>query len=101
MFWCVVILAICCIGLLIAPAYFSDEQQFYYAPDRVESYTVGDFDRLQIRKIYWRSITDDPAHISTKDFELNGWNYHMVEMDKEELDGQITYTVIFNGIKIQ
>ena len=81
--------------------YYNREQQFHYTPDQVESYTVGDFDQMQIRKIYQLSSTDDPAYISTRDFELNGWSYHMVEMDKEEQDGQITYTVIFNGTKIR
>lgn len=94
-------LIICCIGFFIATSCCEDEQQSYYVPDRIESYTAGDFDQLQIWKIYQLSSTDDPAHISTRDFELNGWTYHMLEMDKEELDGQITYTVIFNGIKTQ
>ena len=100
-FWCVAIFALCCCALLTTLSCSNDEQRFYYSPDQVESYTTGDFDQLQIWKIYRLSVTDDPAHISTSDFELNGWRYHMLEMDKDELDGRIAYTIIFNGTKIR
>ena len=100
-FWCVAIFALCCCALLTTLSCSNDEQRFYYSPDQVESYTAGDFDQLQIWKIYRLSVTDDPAHISTSDFELNGWRYHMLEMDKDELDGRIAYTIIFNGTKIR
>ena len=100
-FWCVAIFALCCCALLTTLSCSNDEQRFYSSPDQVVSYTAGDFDQLQIWKIYRLSVTDDPAHISTSDFELNGWRYHMLEMDKDELDGRIAYTIIFNGTKIR
>lgn len=99
MLWCVAALVTCCLGIMLAPSFLTDKPRFYYSPDYEESYTVGDFDQPQIRKIYRLGSTDDPSHIPTNDFELNGWNYHMLEMDKEEAGGQITYTVIFNGTK--
>ncbi len=100
-FWCVAIFALCCCALLTTLSCSNDEQRFYYSPDQVESYTAGDFDQLQIWKIYRLSVTDDPAHISTSDFELNGWRYHMLEMDKDELDGRIAYTIIKKKKKIR
>ncbi len=100
-FGCVAILILCCFALSTTLSGSNDEHQFYYSHDQVESYTTGDFDQLKIWKIYRLSVTDDPAHISTSDFESNGWRYHMLEMDKSELDGQVIYTVIFNGTKIR
>ena len=82
-FGCVAILILCCFALSTTLSGSNDEHQFYYSHDQVESYTT------------------DPAHISTSDFESNGWRYHMLEMDKSELDGQVIYTVIFNGTKIR
>lgn len=84
---------------MLAPSFLADKPRLYYSPDHEESYTFGDFDQPQIRKIYRLSSTDDPSYIPTDDFELNGWSYHMLEMDKEEASGRITYTVIFNGTK--
>jgi len=92
-------LVICCLGIMLTPSFLADKPRLYYSPDYEESYTVGDFDQLQIRKIYRLNSTDDPSHISTDDFELNGWSYRMLEMDKEEAGGRIIYTVIFNGAK--
>lgn len=86
---------------MIAPFYRAAEHPIYYSPDYEESYTVGDFDQLQIWRIYRLNPADDPSRISTEDFELNGWKYHMLRMDKDESDGQTIYTAIFNGTKIR
>jgi len=99
MFWCVAARTICWLCIMFAPSFLNNEPSFYYSAGYVKSYTAGDFDQLQIRKIYRLNSTDGPSHISTDDFELNGWSYHMLEMDKEETAGQKTYTVIFNGNK--
>lgn len=101
MLWCIGILMICCLGIALQLSYHAREPLSYYAPDYEESYTFGDFDQLQIWRVYRLGPADDPALISTKDFELNGWNYHMLRMDKDESVGQTTYTVIFNGTKIR
>jgi hypothetical protein len=93
------ILIIICFAIALSPFYCDKQPMSYYAPDYEASYTVGDFDQLQIWRIYRLGSADDPAHIPTKDFELNGWNYHMLRMDKDMSGGQTTYTVIFNGTK--
>ena len=68
-----------------------------YRPVEVQSYTWGDFDVIHIMRTYRLSLIDDPAGISTKDFEERGWVYHMVEMRREEETGtdtrQITCSV--------
>lgn len=97
----IAILVICCIYLMIVPVYFAVEPPIYYSPDYEESYTTGDFDQLQIWRIYRLTSADSPSYIPTKGFELNGWKYHMLRKDMEESDGQTIYTVIFNGTKIQ
>lgn len=94
-------LILCCVGILLLPSYLADEPTFYYSPDQEESYTVGDFDQLQIRRVYRLALADDPAHIPTTDFEWNGCNYHMLEMDKDVSGDQIVYTLLFNGTKIR
>lgn len=99
--WCIVTLIFCCLTTTLLSSHCDRESISCYAPDHEESYTVGDFDQLQIWRIYCLGSTDDPALIPTKDFELNGWNYHMLRMDKDESENQTTYTAIFNGTKIR
>lgn len=94
-------LIFCCLAITLFSSYYGKEPLPYYAPDHEESYTVGDFDQLQIWRIYCLGPAEDAALIPTKDFELNGWNYHMLRMDKDESGGQTTYTAIFNGTKIR
>lgn len=74
-------------------------QEIYYSPTRVESYTYGDFDHLQIRRIYLLCPDDDPSLISTEDFEDNGRTYRLFDMTWEESDGRVLYTTIFNEIE--
>ncbi len=99
-FWGAAVLAVCCLGAMVALLFHEEDYAFYYTPDREESYMAGSFDQLQIWRIYQLDPADNPSHIPTKDFELNGWSYHMLRIDKEETDGQTVYTAIFNGTKI-
>ena len=74
-------------------------REIYYSPTRVESYTYGDFDRLQIRRTYLLCPDDDPSLIPTEDFEDNGRTYRLFDMTLEESDGRVLYTAIFNEIE--
>lgn len=66
-----------------------------YQPDRVESYTVGSLDRLQIRKIYLLSPEDTPDRISTDDFQEYGCSFRLSELTKEPIGGSVVYTAVF------
>ncbi len=67
-----------------------------YEPDRVESYTVGSFDRLQIRKYYTLSPDDSPARIPREDFQQYGLVFHLSELTKERIGEADVYTAVFN-----
>jgi len=86
MLWCMTVLIVCCFGIIAALPYLAENPLPYRTPDHVESYTVGNFDRLQIHMTYRLGPTEDPSHIPRNDFELNGWNYHMLRIDKKELE---------------
>lgn len=67
----------------------------YLKPDRVESYTVGSFDRLQIQKTYLLSPGETPDRISTEDFQEYGSLFHLTGLFKGYVDGTIAYTAVF------
>lgn len=67
----------------------------YYVPDYVESYTVGSFDRIQIRKVYHLAPGDSPAHISVEDFQEYGRYFALLELEKENAVNADIYTAIF------
>lgn len=67
----------------------------YYVPDYVESYTVGNFDQLQIQKVYYLAPEDSPAHISVEDFQAYGHYFALLELEKESTIGADIYTAIF------
>lgn len=68
----------------------------YRSPDRVESYTVGSLDKLQIRRTYQLPPGEDPRHIPTTDFQEYGATFHLTELSMEHVDGFDIYTAIFN-----
>lgn len=63
-------------------------------PVAVETYTAGDFDQLQIHKIYRLSPSDSPSSIPVEDFEENGRTYRFLEMKEEKDAGGMVYTVV-------
>lgn len=65
-------------------------------PDRMESYTVGSFDRLQIRKTYVLAPEETSGCISTTDFEEYGSCFHLYELVQEHIDGVEVCTAVFN-----
>ncbi len=83
---------------MLAPSFLADKPLFYCSPNHEGSRTVSDSDLPQIWKIYRLSPTD-PPNTPTGDLGLNCWIYHVLEIDKEEADGQITYTIVLNGTK--
>ena len=67
----------------------------YYAPDYVESYTVGSFDQLQIEKVYCLDPEDSPDRISVEDFQAYGRYFALLELEKESTAGADIYTAVF------
>ena len=67
----------------------------YYAPDYVESYTVGSFDQLQICKVYYLFLEGTPDCIPTEDFKKSGYCFSLLELTKECCDGTDIYTAVF------
>lgn len=67
----------------------------YLVPVNEEIYTAGDFDQLRIRKTYCLSPSDTPNAIPTEDFEQARRHYHLLELTKEEISGEVLYVAIF------
>ena len=67
----------------------------YYAPDYVESYTVGSFDQLQIQKVYYLGPEDSPDRISVEDFQAYGRYFALLELEKESTADADIYTAVF------
>lgn len=82
---------------LTAAAFRADREVVpYFSPDRVESYTVGSFDRLQIRRTYLLPPGESARHIPTADFQEYGAAFHLTELTMEHIDGLDVYTAVFN-----
>ena len=88
-----------CLNFALASFFPSESnRQQYYAPAWEEIYTTGDFDHLQIWKIYRLPSGDDPKCISTDDFERSGRTYRFHNLICSEFAGYTEYTVVFNEI---
>ena len=75
---CTAVLAIS----IAAPPALAAGGPFY--PISVEEYTYGSFDELRINKVYQLSLSDDPSHIPTEDFERNGRRYFLLDMTRKD-----------------
>ena len=82
---CTAVLAIS----IAAPPALAAGGPFY--PISVEEYTYGSFDELRINKVYQLSLSDDPSHIPTEDFERNGRRYFLLDMIQEDEVGVDTH----------
>lgn len=67
----------------------------YYAPDYVESYTMGSFGQLQIRKVYYLDPEASPGRISVEDFQAYGRYFALLELEKESTAGADIYAAAF------
>lgn len=65
------------------------------APDCVESYVVGNFDKLQVNKTYVLAPDESPSCIPQEDFQDYGCTFQLKELTKERTDEADIYTAIF------
>ena len=84
--------------VLVAFSPSTRERQPDFLPTWEETYTTGDFDRLQVWRLYQLGPGDDPSRIPTGDFEQNGRTYRFLYETAEDSEGFILYTVVFSEL---
>lgn len=90
-----ILLTILCWAMAVTAIIPSEQPASFRAPDRVESYVVGSFDKLQVNKTYMLAPGEPPSCISREDFQEYGCTFHLKELIKEHTAEADIYTAIF------
>lgn len=90
-----ILLTLLCWALAVSTFIPPEQPTSFRAPDRVESYIVGSFDKLQVNKTYVLALDESPSCISREDFQDYGCTFHLKELTKEHTDEADIYTAIF------
>ena len=87
--------------VLVAFSPSTRERQPGFLPTWEETYTTGDFDRLQVWRLYQLGPGDDPSRIPTGDFERNGRTYRLLYEAKEDSGDFTLFTVVFYETEVE